>query len=451
MGNTNAAILTSNAIDDLSPKYVIMFGLAGGISGAVALGDVVVSTKIYYYESGKEYQKHFEDRPTINNCNDFLLRKAHSFYHEYSESENLKFGVIASGEKVISSTPIITELKSKINNLVAIEMESFGVSQGAIQSTKNPGFIAIRGISDLADEAKNDNFRELSLNNGANFLKQFLDQLNFVNNDVEPRSYISIKHLSLYQRSEYHISEAGYSEANVYDRQLDLTDCFDEDKSYDVDNALNRQINFLKQLKHLREKNPGIGLKYFGLAHIPLTFHMGMSLNRTPVELFNTDRQSNDWISLSNKNEFPKLNLSPNYQFIEGHFEEIIIRANITQKIQKNHNNPILKKNIPIIDIGLEEPQLDCVTSIIQVNEYAKIFLKLIDFLHRKLMKLNSIHLFLACPPPIAFRFGQQISPIHHADVIVYNFYRRATPNYEWAININQEKVIYFNEGLENV
>jgi nucleoside phosphorylase len=53
MGNPDAAIATTKAIPRWRPRNVLMVGIAGGVKGKAALGDVVVSQYAHYYEPGK--------------------------------------------------------------------------------------------------------------------------------------------------------------------------------------------------------------------------------------------------------------------------------------------------------------------------------------------------------------------------------------------------------------
>ena len=53
MGNEEAAVATTRVIQRWQPEHVLMVGIAGGVPGKVALGDVVVTDSIYYYEPAK--------------------------------------------------------------------------------------------------------------------------------------------------------------------------------------------------------------------------------------------------------------------------------------------------------------------------------------------------------------------------------------------------------------
>ena len=52
-GNYSAAASTTRLIQRWQPKNVLMVGIAGGVAGKVALGDVVVADFCYAYEQAK--------------------------------------------------------------------------------------------------------------------------------------------------------------------------------------------------------------------------------------------------------------------------------------------------------------------------------------------------------------------------------------------------------------
>src|SRR5258708_39555385 len=62
-GNVSAAVLTERAIAMFRPKAPLGVGIAGGLPDDVALGDIVVATKIYAFHGGCEHNDPLLARP----------------------------------------------------------------------------------------------------------------------------------------------------------------------------------------------------------------------------------------------------------------------------------------------------------------------------------------------------------------------------------------------------
>ena len=73
LSETSAAV--TEAIAAWSPKLVLLVGIAGKVKDA-KLGDVVIGTKGYNYEGGKEKEGNFNARPKVVNYSYRWLEQA---------------------------------------------------------------------------------------------------------------------------------------------------------------------------------------------------------------------------------------------------------------------------------------------------------------------------------------------------------------------------------------
>lgn len=179
------ALATERTIRSFEPDLLLVVGIAGGVKD-VDIGDIVVGTKAYGYESGKVTPEDFVSRPDVIPYSVELIERAQSIarkadwlnrIQQPEKTPKVVFGPIASGDKVITSTQSgeYNLLKRHFNDTTAIEMESIGVAKAALRypfvRTLN-----IRSISDLLDH-KTDNAQPMAAAHAAAFTFELLYQL----------------------------------------------------------------------------------------------------------------------------------------------------------------------------------------------------------------------------------------------------------------------------------
>ncbi|GGS37648.1 5'-methylthioadenosine/S-adenosylhomocysteine nucleosidase family protein [Actinokineospora fastidiosa] len=180
MGTVNAAAITERAIAEFRPAAVLFVGIAGGLRQWIALGDVVVATRVYAYHGGRIDGEEFLARPQAWDTSHRLVQLAKlvdrrkAWPGADATSAEVHFEPVAAGEVVLNSStaPERERLRSHYNDAVAVEMESSGVALAGHLHESTPT-IAVRGISDLAEghkeAADSAGWQDIAVRNAAAF------------------------------------------------------------------------------------------------------------------------------------------------------------------------------------------------------------------------------------------------------------------------------------------
>lgn len=203
MGNYEATLATSRAIDVWRPRHVILGGIAGGVKqDDFKLGDLLIAEEVIAYEPGKETEHGTERRFRTIRPAEELVQLAKQLpidtWALKSKVERpdgktdriipkVRFGVVVSGEKVISragwAKEIKADLKSKLGTptslIAGVEMEGYGVALAAYRAETLPGMLMAKAICDWADGQKNDTWQKYAAHVSASFIAALIANSKF--------------------------------------------------------------------------------------------------------------------------------------------------------------------------------------------------------------------------------------------------------------------------------
>jgi nucleoside phosphorylase len=195
MGMVATATLTTQIIELFHPQVIAMTGIAAGIEGEVALGDILIANPSWDSGSGKikkdkkKDKKIFEFDIRQETLDDEIYHKVsdlgedkvflNEIYNKFEGEKpgtylNVHIGPIASGAAVIANSDIREEINVQNRKLIGIEMEIYGLYYAAKHSTNlKPQVLAIKSVCDFADENKADNYQKYAAYTSAQFLYEF--------------------------------------------------------------------------------------------------------------------------------------------------------------------------------------------------------------------------------------------------------------------------------------
>jgi adenosylhomocysteine nucleosidase len=187
-GTESAAVAYQSLVREYNPYTVLLVGIAGGI-GKCAIGDVVISDEVIMYDARKETADRIYRRGQAQAVAVPLGYRVNDFFADPSASISATYkilrGPVGSGNAVVADeeSDITRWLREVNDKVLAVETEAAGVAQSFHESIQQDavtrGWLAVRGISDRADEAKNDDDHDRAAAHAAEVMARLIPFLAF--------------------------------------------------------------------------------------------------------------------------------------------------------------------------------------------------------------------------------------------------------------------------------
>ena len=459
-GNVEAAIAAARLLQRWHPRNVLMVGIAGGVATAgVRLGDVVVARNVHYYEPAKDTPAGEQIR-SDEYFSDLLLRGRAQSYEAADWKDEVRveaptehqgfvprahFGTIASGERVIADQAALDALRQRSPKLMAVAMEGVGIAR-AVAGTDSR-FLEVRGISDLADQRKDDRWHDYAANAVAAFVVGFLRSRPIPSLQEEERlradthagtsgpPLVILRAQSLRPIRPDELLIALPVELRARDHitiPLDFTDLSSQTKVTNPEAALTRLLDQQDGLMAALAVQEG-ELVFHGLIAIPLAFLAGYVIgDRQPVKLFDYHPDLETWSWPEDLDIDPPLQVTGLPTARAATAGEVVVRVSVTFQVASDATAVVVPHPIAAIDLAVPEPRRNLIRSEAQTREYGRVFRQALDQIVRVLPNTTRVHVFYSGPVALAFRMGQQVSENIHPPVTVWNYGR----GYDWGIDL---------------
>lgn len=178
-GSVNTSMSALVAVQKYRPRLVMFVGVAGGRKD-VSLGDVVIASKVHYYETGKSIDGHFQARADSPTAPESITGIARYLSKHFDDATyKVVVGAIASGEKVVadSNSHEAAILSQSYGDSLAVEMEGSGFFK-AMRRLEVSNFVLVRGVSDLLDGKSGSDasgWQPIAARNATEIAGHFLD------------------------------------------------------------------------------------------------------------------------------------------------------------------------------------------------------------------------------------------------------------------------------------
>lgn len=151
IGKVSAALNAYRMIENFKPELVINSGVAGGADASMKVGSLLVATEAAYHDvwcgPGTNWG-HMDGLPERFAMDHMVVESCRR-----GASEDVRFGLICSGDRFISKVEEVDFIKEIYPDALACDMESASIAHACHDC--NVPFAVVRVVSDTPGQADN--------------------------------------------------------------------------------------------------------------------------------------------------------------------------------------------------------------------------------------------------------------------------------------------------------
>lgn len=253
---------------------------------------------------------------------------------------------------------------------------------------------------------------------------------------------VHIQHSSI-QTVSYANIDKDLSDFKLESYPINQIEEFKTVDSGNIHHAFREQEKALERIASRLDGSSDIDVAYLGLAHIPMTVLLGYRMSdKLNASFFEWNQNDLKWEAIESKPnvQYPLLFLDETETEKDIQTtKEIVIKIGITYPISDEDIQELQLQNLNSYYLHLNPPHRNAVISSEQLKAYKKNFRVLMDQINQRYPYLQTIHLFYAGQPSLAYTLGSAISSRMDTEIWIYNHVRTENPKYKWGIRLPRQ------------
>lgn len=177
--------------------------------------------------------------------------------------------------------------------------------------------------------------------------------------------------------------------------------------------ARNQRHLLLSKLQELCTEGRNCRIVYFGTAPIPLTMHLGYCVGtwaKTGVFQYSRDLQNWKWVNPAEYANVVQEPLGVPKELYESS-DDIILRVQTSFPILPESTTKVVEHHSREIVLSTTELDREVFKHQDQLTAFANMFDHTLDAIKKTLPNTDTVHLFAAVPPGVAFMMGTKVNP----------------------------------------
>lgn len=233
-----------------------------------------------------------------------------------------------------------------------------------------------------------------------------------------------------------HVEELNLTDFKVKESIIDIVDIFrhgamSKEKHEIIRNKISKRCNAFKS------RSADFKACFTGMAPIPYTMYAGNCLSAGSIRrFFEYKRAESKYIELKKKSSYyPKLRIKkcePN-----NDSEDVLVTISVTAPVLDA--DVIQFKDYDRMDIKLENPANNIITSISQLNNYVTTIVDEIEKLKADYPKLRTVHIAASIPSCLAEQLGEKfmLNSNRLPKMVAYHYDTKQNPRYQFGVVVS--------------